>query len=97
MRKSTPIRVVIPAIGVDSVLMPLGLKRDGQRRQREGTALTGTGTFVRIFHLRAHLWPDLAAYNTSLQLAGMPADRWQGLERAATGQDGDREDRNRKH
>jgi LPXTG-site transpeptidase (sortase) family protein len=30
MRKSTPIRVVIPAIGVDSVLMRLGLKRDGQ-------------------------------------------------------------------
>jgi hypothetical protein len=28
MRKSTPIRVVIPAIGVDSVLMRLGLKRD---------------------------------------------------------------------
>jgi hypothetical protein len=30
MRKSTPIRVVIPAIGADSVLMRLGLKRDGK-------------------------------------------------------------------
>ncbi|HEY0472289.1 MAG TPA: class F sortase [Kribbella sp.] len=29
MRKSTPIRVVIPAIGVDSVLMRLGLKSNG--------------------------------------------------------------------
>jgi hypothetical protein len=31
MRKSTPIRV-IPAIGVDSVLMRLGLKRDSKLR-----------------------------------------------------------------
>jgi len=29
MRRSTPIRVAIPAIGVDSGLMRLGLKRDG--------------------------------------------------------------------
>lgn len=29
MRPSTPIRVVIPAIGVDSSLMRLGIKRDG--------------------------------------------------------------------
>jgi hypothetical protein len=32
MRKSTPIRIVIPAIGVDSVLMRLGLQRDGKPR-----------------------------------------------------------------
>jgi hypothetical protein len=32
MRKSTPIRVVIPVIGVDSVLMRLGLQRDGKPR-----------------------------------------------------------------
>jgi LPXTG-site transpeptidase (sortase) family protein len=29
MRKSTPIRVTIPAIGVDSALIRLGLKRNG--------------------------------------------------------------------
>ncbi|MEV5968121.1 class F sortase [Kribbella sp. NPDC051952] len=29
MRKSAPIRVVIPAIGVDSALMRLGIKRNG--------------------------------------------------------------------
>jgi hypothetical protein len=32
MRKSTPIRVVIPAIGVDSVLMRVGLKVDSKLR-----------------------------------------------------------------
>jgi hypothetical protein len=32
MRKSIPIRVVIPAIGVDSVLIRLRLKRDSKLR-----------------------------------------------------------------